>query len=99
MSLPGSAPQTGAVQATGAAPSQETVAALLERITRLEAQVAELRAAAGSEIPRDVLLAISAAVAAYLGKKATIKQIRLAGNPTWASVGRAYVQGSHSRRL
>jgi methylmalonyl-CoA carboxyltransferase 12S subunit len=98
MSLPTPAAQAAVVPADGA-PTQETIAALLDRITRLEAQVAELRAAAGSEIPRDVLLAISAAVAAYLGKKATIKQIRLAGDTTWASVGRAYVQGSHSRRL
>lgn len=74
------------------------LAELLARIERLETQVAELRAAEGAQVPRDVVLAISAAVAAYLGKRATIKQIRLAGDTAWARAGRTYVQGSHSRR-
>lgn len=73
------------------------LAALIERVQRLESQVAQLRAAAGSEVPRDVMLVISAAVAAYLGKRATIKQVRLVTDTTWASTGRAYVHSSHRR--
>ena len=48
-----------------------------------------------SEIAPDILLAISAAVAAFLGKRATIHQIRLTGTTAWAMQGRATVQASH----
>ena len=48
-----------------------------------------------SEIAADILLAISAAVAALLGKRATIHQIRLTGTTAWAMQGRATVQASH----
>lgn len=84
--------------ATPAAISQAELSALLERLDRLESQVAELRAAAGPEVPRDVMLVLAAAVAAYLGKQATIKQVRLVSDTTWASTGRAYVHGSHRRQ-
>jgi methylmalonyl-CoA carboxyltransferase 12S subunit len=47
------------------------------------------------EIAADILLAISAAVAAFLGKRATIHQIRLTGTTAWAMQGRATVQASH----
>ncbi|MGV1004139.1 MAG: hypothetical protein ACOYEV_05075 [Candidatus Nanopelagicales bacterium] len=78
--------------------SAKDITALLDRVAKLESQVAELRAAAGSEVPRDVVLTITAAVAAYLGKHATVKQIRRTGDTTWARAGRSYVQGSHARR-
>jgi methylmalonyl-CoA carboxyltransferase large subunit len=48
-----------------------------------------------SEIAPDILLAISAAVAAFLGKRAMIHQIRLTGTTAWAMQGRATVQASH----
>ncbi len=48
-----------------------------------------------SEIAPDILLAISAAVAAFLGKRATIHQVRLTGTTAWAMQGRATVQASH----
>lgn len=48
------------------------------------------------EITEDVMLAISAAVAAYLGKRATIKQVHFARRGTgWASQGRSRIQQSH----
>jgi methylmalonyl-CoA carboxyltransferase large subunit len=47
------------------------------------------------EISGEVLLAITAAVAAFLGKRATIHQIRLTGSTAWAMEGRATVQASH----
>jgi methylmalonyl-CoA carboxyltransferase 12S subunit len=47
------------------------------------------------QIAPDILLAISAAVAAFLGKRATIHQIRLTGTTAWAMQGRATVQASH----
>jgi methylmalonyl-CoA carboxyltransferase large subunit len=91
--LPDGSPQgTGAINV-----SQPDLAALLQRVERLESQVAELKAAAGAGIPRDLMLVISAAVAAYLGKRATIKQVRLVADTTWASTGRAQVHSSHRR--
>jgi methylmalonyl-CoA carboxyltransferase large subunit len=47
------------------------------------------------EIPEEIILAISAAVAAFLGKRASIRQIRLTGETPWAMQGRATVQASH----
>jgi methylmalonyl-CoA carboxyltransferase large subunit len=79
---------------------------LRQRVEKLEAMLADSAAkktqaaeAAGptvhGEISRDVLLAITAAVAAFLGKRATIHQIRLTGTTAWAMQGRATVQASH----
>jgi len=47
------------------------------------------------EISGEVLLAITAAVAAFLGKRATFHQIHLTGSTAWAMQGRATVQASH----
>jgi len=77
------------------------------RIKKLEALVATLaKARPGTEavnghvataqtIPEEIILAISAAVAAFLGKRASIRQIRLTGSTPWAQQGRATVQASH----
>lgn len=46
-------------------------------------------------IAEDVLLAISAAVAAFLGVRARIRQIRLIRSPAWAQQGRVSIQASH----
>ncbi|MGB7434104.1 MAG: hypothetical protein WBR26_01110 [Candidatus Acidiferrum sp.] len=43
----------------------------------------------------DIVLVISAAVAAFLGKRASIRQIHLTGETPWAMQGRATVQASH----
>jgi methylmalonyl-CoA carboxyltransferase 12S subunit len=47
------------------------------------------------EIAPEIILAISAAVAAFLGKRAKIHQIHLTGSTAWAAQGRATVQASH----
>ncbi|NLT57265.1 MAG: hypothetical protein GXX79_22425 [Actinomycetales bacterium] len=52
-------------------------------------------AASPAALPAEVVLAISAAVAAYLGKRAVVKQIHFAGDTAWAQQGRAAVQSSH----
>jgi methylmalonyl-CoA carboxyltransferase 12S subunit len=83
------APDDGAVSA-------QVVEDLLRRVTAIEDELAELRAARAANVPENVILAISAAVAAFLGKRATVKQIRLVGDTTWAREGRAYVQSVHS---
>jgi len=50
---------------------------------------------ASPEISEDELIAISAALAAYLGVRAHIRQIRLIGSRLWAQEGRASIQASH----
>jgi len=47
------------------------------------------------EDPTEIILVISAAVAAFLGKRASIRQIRLTGETPWAQQGRATIQASH----
>lgn len=48
-----------------------------------------------AQLGEEELLAISAAVAAYLGVRPSIRQIRLVASPAWALQGRISVQGSH----
>ena len=47
------------------------------------------------EIAEEIILAISAAVAAFLGKRAHIRQVRLTSSMAWAQHGRASIQASH----
>lgn len=47
-------------------------------------------------LTEEVLLAISAAIAAFLGKKPHIRQIRLIGSGAWAQQGRVSIQASHA---
>ena len=46
-------------------------------------------------ITEELLLTIAAAVSAYLGKRAPIRQVRLVSSHTWAQQGRAFIQASH----
>ena len=46
-------------------------------------------------IAPEVLLAISAAVAAYLGKRAHVRTVRLLGSTRWSQQGRVSIQASH----
>jgi methylmalonyl-CoA carboxyltransferase large subunit len=55
--------------------------------------------AAPEEFNEDLLLAISAAVAAYLGKRPRIRTIRLVSAGDWAQQGRVFVQASHTLNL
>jgi methylmalonyl-CoA carboxyltransferase large subunit len=71
---------------------RETVRALTERIDRLEAELQEQEAAG---VPEEVVLAISAAVAAFLGHRAKIKQMHYRTGAAYAQLGRAVVQGRH----
>jgi methylmalonyl-CoA carboxyltransferase large subunit len=47
------------------------------------------------EISQEEILAISAALAAYLGVRVRIRQIRLISSPAWAQQGRVSIQASH----
>ena len=53
------------------------------------------------EITPEILMVLSAAVAAFLGNKAKIRRARLAGpasplSSAWAQQGRVFVQASHN---
>ena len=47
-------------------------------------------------LSEELVLVISAAIAAFLGKKAHIRQIRLIGSAAWAQQGRVIIQASHA---
>ena len=70
----------------------ETVRAHTERVTQLEASLQEQEAAG---IPEEVVIAISAAVAAFLGHRAKVKQLHYRTGAAYAQQGRAVVQGRH----
>ncbi len=73
---------------------EATIAALTERVDALEARLHSFHPE--GEIPEDVVIAISAAVAAYLGTRATVKQVRLRRQGVWGAHGRAGQHHSHS---
>jgi methylmalonyl-CoA carboxyltransferase large subunit len=50
---------------------------------------------AADEFSAELLLVLSAAVAAYLGKRPHIRAVRLLGSSAWAQQGRVFVQASH----
>ena len=68
------------------------VAELVGRVQVLEEQASQRH----PEVSEEVLLAISAACAAYLGERATVKQVHLRRGGGWASQGRAAAQQSHA---
>ena len=80
--------------------SQPTVAellaavnALVARVESLEAELAAVRAELPArEVPEEVVIAISAAVAAFLGHNARLKQVHYRNSHTWAQQGRIAVQ-------
>jgi methylmalonyl-CoA carboxyltransferase large subunit len=86
----------------------DSLVALRQEIARLGERVAALEAAAGATGPlapapsadalsEELLVVISAALAAFLGKRPHIRQIRLLGSAAWAQQGRATIQASHAR--
>jgi methylmalonyl-CoA carboxyltransferase large subunit len=82
--------------------AQVTIADLLARVEELTRRVEWLEASqsdgphAPTDVSPDVVLAISAAVAAYFGKRAKVRAVHLADSATWAYQGRASIMGSHT---
>jgi methylmalonyl-CoA carboxyltransferase large subunit len=61
------------------------------------AQPADSKRPAESEgLSEELVLVISAAIAAFLGKRPHIRQIRLLGSAAWAQQGRTTIQASHA---
>lgn len=88
----------------GLAALAEAVESLRNEVVRLSDRLAALeapRAPAAGPAPGDGPLAeeliavIGAAVAAYLGKRANVRQIRLIGSAAWGLEGRVTIQASH----
>ena len=81
------------------------LATLSERVGRLEqptaaatpvtTPAAQPAAVVAEEISEEEILAISAALAAYLGVQPHIRQIRLISSHAWAEEGRVSIQASH----
>jgi methylmalonyl-CoA carboxyltransferase large subunit len=84
---------------------QAQVAEMTKHIEFLEQQNAAAAARREPSVPpataepqaitEEELLAISAAIGAYLGVRAHIRQIRLVGTTAWAQQGRVSIQASH----
>ena len=70
------------------------IASLALRVSTLELAAAKL-AARPAPVSEEDMIAISAAVAAFLGVRARIRQVRLVHSSAWAQVGRATVHASH----
>jgi methylmalonyl-CoA carboxyltransferase 12S subunit len=61
-----------------------------------EATAAAAKPVVANELNEELILIISAAIAAFLGKKPQIRQIRLLGTAAWAQQGRVLIQASHA---
>jgi methylmalonyl-CoA carboxyltransferase large subunit len=88
----------------------DALGALREELACLSQRVAALEAAAGgtARVPapappsletedqsEEIIVVISAAIAAFLGKRSPLRQIRLLGAAAWARQGRVTIQASH----
>lgn len=70
---------------------------LSQRVEQLEAELETLRHRESLPgVPDDVVVAISAAVAAFLGHRAKVKQVHYRSGQAWAQQGKAVVQGHHN---
>ncbi len=73
---------------------------LTDRVAALESTTAQPADQAApvveQEISEEIVMVISAAIAAFLGKKPQIRQIRLLSRGVWAEQGRATIQASHA---
>ena len=57
--------------------------------------VADAHPAAGEEVSEEILSVISAAVAAFLGLRVRVRQVRLRRSEAWAQQGRVSIMASH----
>jgi methylmalonyl-CoA carboxyltransferase large subunit len=71
------------------------IGTLSRRVNELERRQGASERAVSAEIGEETLLAISAAVAAFLGVRARIRQVRVVHSSAWAQVGRVGAHASH----
>lgn len=82
----------GLEKRNGAAPAAGSAAAVHPQPAAAPPVAAE---PARETITEEELIAISAAIGAYLGVRAHIRQIRLLSTTAWAQQGRVSIQASH----
>lgn len=70
---------------------RETVAALAQRVDELEQKVHRLRHP-DEVVDEETMMAIAAAVSAFLGNRAKVKQVHFHTGRAWAQAGRQSVQ-------
>lgn len=63
---------------------QDLVAELTGRVSELDEQIRSLKLLNARDVPEETLVAIAAAVAAYVGYHGEKKQARFAATPGWA---------------
>ena len=73
------------------------IADLMRRVESLEGvpAQAEVTETVRAGMTEDEMIAVSAAIAAYMGVRAHIKQVRLVSTSAWAQQGRVSIQASH----
>jgi methylmalonyl-CoA carboxyltransferase large subunit len=79
------------LESSGAIPKPAAVATA----TPVATEPPPVKEPASPEITEAEILAISAALGAYLGVRVRIRQIRLLSSRAWAQQGRATIQASH----
>ena len=79
--------------------TEDTLKTMSRRINQLERELDELRRRSDVEIPDDILMAISAAVSAYLGNSGKVRAVRFHRHRTWAQQGRRAAQTHHRTQM
>jgi cell division septum initiation protein DivIVA len=74
---------------------REEVSSLRQRVEQVESATASATQMSDEAQREELVATISAAIAAYLGFKPHIRQIRLIGGAKWSQQGRASIQASH----
>jgi methylmalonyl-CoA carboxyltransferase large subunit len=75
----------------------ERVTALERNAERIGQDEKETNRPAEEPLSEELIAVLGAAVAAFLGKKAPIRQVRLLGSTAWSQQGRVIIQASHTR--
>lgn len=84
---------------------RDDLARLGDRVAALEAERARPAASPSATakttktaepLSDETILVIASTIAAFLGKKAHIRQIKLLGSAAWAQQGRVTIQASHA---
>jgi len=83
------------VEEEAAAPAPGEAPPPLEARAPAPDQAAERAAPVPDALTEEEVLAVSAALAAYLGVRVRIRQIRLLSSAAWAQQGRVSIQASH----
>lgn len=88
------AERVAALEGTGAKPARPEALSTAASVPAPAPAPPQPAQAAG--LDEELIVVISSAIAAFLGKKPHIRQIRLIGSAAWAQQGRVTIQASHA---